>query len=220
MCVSILISGFVGLGNIIAGREGKVPEAEQRLQLCTNGCETEPISRFFRKNMTHGYNMISDYMEKEGPSIMAYSGWKEAHKDDSWALKVWSLSYIWQPGIGCVTTLIFGILFSYIIIALKKHPKEKVHTSLLSKPWLSLWEKIFGKESMSNWVDYGEVETFRQKTARKGDLSKKVDTATDMNLNITAKQLADPELNMKDFEYGTVSIPKAKLDNANVASPD
>lgn len=139
--VSIALSGFVGLGNIIAGRNDLLPN--QKLALESYGCDfIDPLIN--ATTLPH-----SDVLR---------SAWK--HEEYSFAVKIWSFSYIWLPGIGGLSTVIFGALFSFIILNIDKKSERKVNKSLLSKPFLRLWKKCFGEEYMANYVD-SESPPFR-----------------------------------------------------------
>lgn len=67
---------------------------------------------------------------------------------------------VWQPGIGTLSTLVFGIVFSLLVILLDKTKKHKVHAKLVSKPFTTFWNKILGKSMMQNWIDYDEKVLF------------------------------------------------------------
>jgi hypothetical protein len=86
MSCSILLSGFIGLGNIFAGRQDLLPVMKLDLTLrgcpCTNG------------NGTTGY--CTDFLEPEDYwelDLPDNSHWKDTHSDDSFFIKVWSTSY-------------------------------------------------------------------------------------------------------------------------------
>lgn len=196
MLCSIALSAFVGIGNIIEGRNDKLPD--QRLELSTDGCTriNKTDSSFFS---------FADKIDEH--SFRPQTDWKELHKDDSFALKIWSISYIWQPGIGCVSTLLFGAFFSFVIIAVNRKSIKRVHKNLLSKPWLRFWERIFSQEKLSEWIDYGDEETFRN-----------ANVISPNNLVITGgtadlKKDNNNETDLKTYAYGT--IPKVNLNVSN-----
>lgn len=147
MVASILFSGFIGLGNIIAGIQNLLPN--QRLNLTLQGCvcsdgTTEQFCRDFADN---------EYLD-----LPDNSHWKE--NGDSTLVQMFTTSYIWLPGIGGITTLIFGILFSVLVIAFDKTARKKVHYKLLSKPLIIMWNKILGESRMEKWIDYDETIGF------------------------------------------------------------
>lgn len=196
MLCSIALSAFVGIGNIIADRNEKLPN--QRLDLSTDGCER------ISKTISSNFSLAEDI---DGLSLRSQTYWKELHKDDSFAIKIWSISYIWQPAIGCVTTLLFGAFFSFVIIAVNRKSIKRVHKNLLSKPWLRFWERIFSQEMLGEWIDYGDEETFR-----------KANVVSPNSLVITGgtedlKKDNNNETDLKTYAYGT--IPKVKLDVSN-----
>lgn len=195
MFFSIILSGYVGIGNIIEGRNNNLPD--QRLELSVTECLVRNI----------GSNVegrpLSDFDYQGNWSYTHASDWKELHTDDSFARKIWSISYIWQPGIGCVSTILFSIIFSYIIIAINRKSIEKVHRNLLSKPWLRFWERILGQEKMSNWVDYSDEETFRIKKIDLNNLTITGGPEDDLNAN-------KDEMSLQNYVHGT--IPKVNLD--------
>jgi len=129
------------------GRQDKLPNLRLDLTLrgcpCSNG--TAAVDR----------TQCQSFLEPEDMHLldMKYDeNWKD-FGNPNFFLKVWSTSYIWQPGIGELTTIIFGLAYSFIIIALSKK-RQKVHVKLLSKPFMRMWNAIFGPERMKNWVDY------------------------------------------------------------------
>lgn len=184
----------MGIGNILEDRNGKVPN--QRLELSVRGCECT-------SDTSDAIGTCSDLAGDWVNSTYNHAtDWKELSHDDSFVLKIWSVSYIWQPCIGCLSTVIFGLICSGIVIAINRKSIEKVHKNLLSKPWLRFWEKIFGEDRMSEWVEYTDEETFRNKASNNSftvNGGKPADLTTDNNNAIS----------LKTYEYGT--IPKVKL---------
>lgn len=82
---------LLGVGSIIAGDRGDLPD--QKLPLSTSGCYgLEPNVTF--------------------TSLIAADSWKDGN--DSTLIKILSISYVWYPGIGCLSTIFFGIIFSLI----------------------------------------------------------------------------------------------------------
>jgi hypothetical protein len=134
---SALIGGaafslFIGIGNIVAGIEGNLPN--QRRNLTTVGC-----------------NFTDDEIGKE----YSHEFWKEEHAHDSALTKMFSLSYIWLPGVGFVSTLILGILFSAVVfLANRRKSNMRVNTKLMSQPFVKFWVWVFGQERMETVVDF------------------------------------------------------------------
>jgi len=150
MGVSIVISMFIGIGNIVAGRQEWLPD--QKLCLSTHGCTLAPESR------SNPFEIFA----KDDLDVSLYcpsktnTAWK--HNEDSFALRLWSISYVWQPGVGGITTFVFGIIFSAIVLAIRKNQGPKVNESLLSIPFTRLWKKLFGKAYVDKWIDFDSPE--------------------------------------------------------------
>jgi hypothetical protein len=84
MILSIIISGFIGLGNIFAGRvDDLLPIMKLELTLkgcpCTNGTYEAECRSF-----------VDDESVWDLPS---YAHWKDDHSTDTFWVKVWSTSY-------------------------------------------------------------------------------------------------------------------------------
>lgn len=147
MVASIIFSGFIGLGNIVAGIQNLLPN--QRLNLTLEGCmcSNGEEQQFCR-----------DFPDNEYLDLPDNSQWK--NNDDSVLIRMFSTSYIWQPGVGALSTIVFGIFFSSLVILFKKNREKKVHARLLSKPFIRLWNKVFGESRMQNWIDYDDEVVF------------------------------------------------------------
>lgn len=147
MFASILFSGFIGLGNIIAGIQDILPNQRLNLTLagctCSNGVEQQ---------------FCRDFPDNEYLDLPDNSHWKD--NDDSVLVRMFTTSYIWQPGVGALSTIVFGIFFSLLVILFDKSKKKKVHARLLSKPFIRLWNKVLGKSRMLNWIDYDDNVVF------------------------------------------------------------
>lgn len=91
---------------------------------------------------------------------------------------------VWLPGIGGLSTVLFGTIFSFLIIAAKG--PVKVHAKLLSKPMVRMWTKFLGEEKMSEWIDTDEKVLFGKEK----------------------ENASSPD---KDKNLHMMSIPKAKL---------
>jgi hypothetical protein len=81
-----------------------------------------------------------------------------------------------------VSTVIFGTIFSFIVIAATRNqPNKKVHAKLLSKPFIRLWNKIRGEDKMNEWIDYdekvlyGKEKTQQQEPKKNGSLDLRMD---------------------------------------------
>lgn len=89
---SIGLTLFFGLGSILKNNAGELPN--QRLSLRTDGCYV---------NETR-----TSYMD----DIEQYS-FKQAWKDETYTplTQALSISYLWQPLVTLVSTVVFGLLF-------------------------------------------------------------------------------------------------------------
>lgn len=147
MFASIIFSGFIGLGNIIAGMQNLLPN--QRLNLTLEGCVcSDGITEQFCR----------DFPDNEYLDLADNSNWKD--NGDSILVRMFTTSYIWQPGIGGISTLVFGLVFSFLVILIDKSQRKKVHAKLLSKPLITMWNKILGESTMQKWIDYDETVGF------------------------------------------------------------
>jgi len=147
---SILLTGFIGLGNIVISTMDKIPD--QKLFLTTEGCERENMTTQYYQHIEHDLSKIS-------------FDWKD--EEASFWVQLWSISYIWQPAVGIITTMFFGGFFSAIVNSKRsaKTKSNRVKSDLLCKPILNVWLKCFGMNYMMNWVD------FENQTRRKSNKS-------------------------------------------------
>lgn len=130
---------FFGIGSIIKNNAGELPD--QRLPLRTDGCYiNETISATFFDSSQH--------------SLRQNVAWK----DETYTplTQVLSISYLWQPLVTIVSTVVFGLLFSFIINIFTKPPKVK---ALYMTPIIvSMWKSIFGVKKLSQWIDFDDDE--------------------------------------------------------------
>lgn len=147
MFASIFFSGFIGLGNIIAGMQNVLPN--QRLNLTLQGCvcSNGEVQQFCR-----------DFPDNEFLDLPDNSHWKD--NEDSALVQVFTTSYMWQPCVGALSTMVFGIFFSLLVNLFCRSKRKKVHVKLLSKPLIRLWNTVFGESRMLNWIDYDEKVVF------------------------------------------------------------
>lgn len=147
MFSSIIFSGFVGLGNIIAGMQNLLPN--QRLNLTLQGCvcSNGEVQQHCR-----------DFPDNKYLDLPDNSHWKD--NDDSGLVQVFTTSYMWQPAVGALSTVVFGIFFSLIVNLFWPGKRKKVHAKLLSKPFIRLWSTLLGESRMDNWIDYDEKVVF------------------------------------------------------------
>ncbi|OXA57937.1 Sodium-coupled monocarboxylate transporter 1 [Folsomia candida] len=148
LLASVVITGFIGIGNIVAEKLYLLPDMKLSLSLrgcsCTNSTSIEtiimPCSDFISPQNLTQLDTFDSF------------DWKE--NDDSIFIKIWSTSYIWQPGIGVVSTLFFGAVFSIIVTSINRKHVKKVPARLLSKPFIKLWNKVIGDARMRQWIEY------------------------------------------------------------------
>jgi len=147
MITSIFFTAFIGLGNIVSGIQGVLPN--QRLNLTLEGCVCRDgdIEQFCR-----------DFPDNQYLNLPDNSHWKD--NGDSPLVRMFSVSYVWQPGIGGLSTVVFGIIFSYLVIVFDKSQRKKVHARLLCKPFIRLWNRLLGEKRMLNWIDFDENVKF------------------------------------------------------------
>jgi len=134
---SLVITLFLGVGTIIAGNAGDLPN--QKLPLRTDGCylnTTESLRSYPIESML----------------MKANTAWKD--EEYSTLTNLFSISYLWQPMITLFSTVIFGLLFSLIINVYKRSPpvKEKYMTPII----VSMWKAILGKERLESWIEFEE----------------------------------------------------------------
>lgn len=136
---SVGLTLFFGIGSIIKNNAAELPD--QRLPLRTDGCYIdEPMTSFF--------NNSQQFTLKQN----------DAWKDEMYSplTKVLSISYLWQPVIPIVGTVIFGLLFS-IVINIFKRPK-RVKANYMTPIILSMWIRILGVKRLQNWIDFDDDE--------------------------------------------------------------
>jgi sodium-coupled monocarboxylate transporter 8/12 len=207
VAVSLIFSLFVGVGNIFAGRAGNLPLDEQKLFTTTAGCNLtalpeEGISSFIGQFYDRHEFGLDEFTR-------AKTDWKDDPKFQSFEIMMWSISYIWLPGIGGVTTLIFGLIFSAIINA-KAKGILKVNKSLLSKPFLRLWKLCFGQKHLDKWVDYDSPPFgLKEQIERKASMNMSVNTAGGLNLN-------QSETNLMKYDPGDKSFIPDTTDDSDV----
>lgn len=147
MFASILFSGFIGVGNIVAGIQDLLPN--QRLNLTLQGCTcSNGVEEKFCR----------DFPDNQYLDLADNSHWKD--NDDSALVRMFSISYIWQPGVGSISTIVFGLFFSILVILIDKSQRKRVHARLLSKPLIRLWNAVLGKATMDKWIDYDDKVVF------------------------------------------------------------
>jgi len=153
---SVAISMFIGLGNIIAGIDEKLPN--QKLPLSIEGCAIVNLTTGATTTTTTEFSNFHSLPSHPAFLDSLYSRssinteWK--NRDDSIALRIWSLSYIWQPGVGVISTFVLGLIFSGIIVICRKGKGPKINYSLMSEPFLKFWRMCFGQKYLNKWIDY------------------------------------------------------------------
>lgn len=135
---SISLTLFFGIGSIIKGNANELPN--QRLPLRTDGCYVDDSMTFF--NTTQQYTLKQNV----------------AWKDETYSplTTVLSISYLWQPLITIVGTVIFGLLFSFVVNLFKRPPKVK--TKFMTPIILSMWIRILGVKRLRYWLDFDDED--------------------------------------------------------------
>jgi len=132
---SIVTTGFLGISNIIAGKQGN--HFNQKAFLTTQGCNDSSLT-------------LSTILENSNFTM----SWKT--EPSTFSNDVFNMSYTWQPVFGCLLTIIVGGVVSGMKIVFCPQVKiEKVHKSLLNKPFLRFWTAIIGQSRLTRWVEYG-----------------------------------------------------------------
>lgn len=133
---SVGITLFFGIGSIMKNNAHELPD--QTLPVRTDGCYINET--------------IKSFVDSSPYSMKQNIAWK----DESYTplTKVLSISYLWQPVITIVSTVVFGLLFSLIINIFKKSPKVKA--KYMTPLILSMWKRILGVERLSHWIDFDD----------------------------------------------------------------
>ncbi|KAJ6645757.1 Sodium-coupled monocarboxylate transporter 1 [Pseudolycoriella hygida] len=133
---SIAMTLFFGLGSILKNNAGELPD--QRLHVRTDGC-------YVNETITTSFDSAL-YSAKQNV----------AWKDETYPplTEVLSISYLWQPLITIVSTVVFGLLFSVVINVFKKPPKVKA--KYMTPIILSIWKKIYSEKRLNYWIDFSD----------------------------------------------------------------
>lgn len=136
---SVVLTLFFGIGSILKNNAGELPD--QRLPLRTDGC-------YVNETLSRSYIDSSHYSFKQNVE------WK----DESYTTltEVLSISYLWQPLVTLVSTVVFGLLFSFIVNLFKK--PTKVKAKYMTPIILSIWIRILGVNRLSNWIDFDDSD--------------------------------------------------------------
>ena len=112
------------VGNTVASNRAQLPN--QRLVLNTYGCD--------------GSNETTSSSTMESFVITTHPNWKD--QDDSFLIQLLSISYMWYSGIGCICTVFFGIIYSYLFQVLGKNDEldQRVPSQCISPPVLRFWK--------------------------------------------------------------------------------
>lgn len=123
--VSYALSIFIGLGSSISGGNGDLPN--QKCSFSTEGCSDFFTNTESIKYVTH--------------STRPSETWK--NQEYSRYIQLMSISYLYFPMIGTFGTIIFGLIFSWVVsvLGLSKDDK-KVSIDCISPPFMWLWKKV------------------------------------------------------------------------------
>lgn len=135
---SIGMTLFFGIGSIVKNNAQELPD--QRLPLRTDGCYIDESATFF--NSTQQYTMKQN----------------AAWKDETYSplTTILSISYLWPPLVTIVSTVVFGLLFSFVINLFKRPPKVK--TTYMTPIVLSMWISILGRDRLRFWLDFDDED--------------------------------------------------------------
>jgi len=134
---SLVLTLFLGIGSILAGNDKRLPS--QKLFLRTDGCYTNDTDPFFNLTIPRHNTEWKD-IELEG------------------ADNLYAMSYLWQPIVPIVGTVVFGFIFSIIINMLRKTEPTPVKTRFMTPIMVSMWVKLLGKEKLSRWMQFEDDE--------------------------------------------------------------
>ncbi|XP_021948921.1 sodium-coupled monocarboxylate transporter 1 [Folsomia candida] len=144
---TLSITLFLGLGSIMAGNAGNLPN--QKLPLRTDGC-------YLNETTIFSSNLNSPF------SIRDNDAWKD--KEYSTLNTIFSISYLWQPLITIVGSVVFGLFFSIIVNMYRKSPPVK--SRYLSPLILKMWLKILGRTRLESWIEFEDEDENANKTKK------------------------------------------------------
>ena len=125
MILSLVFMVVFGAGVFYGNGESLLPD--QKLFLTTAGC-----------NSSSNSTTASIFMELS----QWRSDWKE--EDNSILIQALSVSYIWYTAMGVVFTVLFGLIFSFIVSCFEDaERKKKIDYDLFSPPMYKFWRFIF-----------------------------------------------------------------------------
>lgn len=119
---------------------------DQKLPLYTTGCESN----------NHTTDSITNFNIDNTNFIKAKTDWKNS--DDSFGIKVLSISYMWYSGVGCVLSVCLGILCSLVFNLIDEYrntsrSKTQIPSNCISPPILKLLQKFFPNASLK-WIEF------------------------------------------------------------------
>ena len=156
---SLIITIFIGVGSIVAGNAKNLPN--QKLPLRQDGCYV---------NSTDLYSTANSFFSS--PMVKSEPEWKQL--EYSGLNNFLGVSYLWHPLITVVTTVVFGLIFSFIINKYKKSKPVKV--KYLTPVVLKFWVKVLGKERLEGWVDFVDEEELELENNNGGGSASKLST--------------------------------------------
>lgn len=91
-------------------------------------------------------------MESSQYSLRQNVAWKE--ESYSTMTQVLSISYLWQPVLTIVSTVVFGLLFSLIVNIFQKPPRVKA--KYMTPIIMSMYKKILSAERLNSLFDFDD----------------------------------------------------------------
>lgn len=131
-----LVGMLGGIAIVLTISAGSIIDSDsipnQKLPLSTSGC-------------SYWYNETTIV----DPSFRANTDWRDAEYT-SWE-KIISLAPTWYPGLGNLSTIALGLIFSFALKKFQKVPPVK--REHLSEPILNLWERTLPTSWIQGWVE-------------------------------------------------------------------
>ncbi|CAL8109656.1 unnamed protein product [Orchesella dallaii] len=119
---------FIGVGSAVASGNGDLPD--QRLSLSTHNCSEFFTNSSTIKNVTHAFSPADT--------------WKD--QDDNGLIQLFTTSYLFFPLLGCLGTIVFGLIVSAISDALGWNKDGPIPSDCMSPPIMYIWRRLFPQQ--------------------------------------------------------------------------